>query len=68
MYCAKTRKYKKHTTMQFLQKKNVYLISGKELTKLCKDSGTVDGCHPTDFGFASVAEALSVVIERIDIQ
>ena len=37
---------------------NVYFIDGEALTDLCKDSGTVDNCHPTDFGFASMAKAL----------
>ena len=47
--------------------KNVYFIDGKALTRLCKDSGTVDNCHPTDFGFASMAKALSKVIADINI-
>ncbi|MBP3337232.1 MAG: hypothetical protein J6L59_02350 [Clostridia bacterium] len=42
--------------------KNVYFIDGEALTELCKDSGTVDNCHPTDFGFASMAKALTEVI------
>ena len=44
--------------------KNVYFIDGESLTELCKDSGTVDNCHPTDFGFASMAKALTEVIVR----
>lgn len=43
--------------------KNVYFIDGSALTLLCKDSGTVDNCHPTDFGFASMAKALEDVIK-----
>ncbi len=46
--------------------KNVYFIDGKALTELCGNEGTVDGVHPTDFGFASMAEALCKVIEKID--
>ena len=42
--------------------KYVYFIDGEALTELCKDSGTVDNCHPTDFGFASMAKALTEVI------
>ena len=42
--------------------KNVYFIDGDALTELCEDSGTVDNCHPTDFGFASMAKALTKVI------
>ena len=44
--------------------KNVYFINGETLTELCQDSGTVDNCHPTDFGFASMAKALITVINR----
>ncbi|MBQ9940058.1 MAG: hypothetical protein IJO74_00755 [Clostridia bacterium] len=47
--------------------KNVYFIDGQALTKLCKDSGTVDNCHPTDFGFASMAQALTEVIIRYNL-
>ena len=45
--------------------KNVYLINGRMLTELCRGEGTVDNCHPTDFGFASMAKALGDVIESI---
>lgn len=38
--------------------KNVYLITNKELTAFCGKDGTVDGCHPTDYGFRSMANAL----------
>lgn len=44
--------------------KNVYFIDGKALTALCGNEGTVDGCHPTDFGFASMAKAVGDVIEK----
>ena len=47
--------------------KNVYFIDSEALTELCKDSGTVDNCHPTDFGFASMAKALTDVIADITI-
>jgi len=43
--------------------KNVYFIDGKTLMELCGDEGTVDGCHPTDLGFASIAKAVGDVIE-----
>ena len=46
---------------------NVYFIDGEALTELCKDSGTVDSCHPTDFGFASMAKALTEVLVHISI-
>lgn len=45
--------------------KNVYLLTGKELTALCENEGTVDNCHPTDFGFASIAKALGDLLEKI---
>lgn len=45
--------------------KNVYFIDGKALTVLCGNEGTVDGSHPTDFGFASMAKAVGDVIEEI---
>ena len=46
---------------------NVYFVSGEKLTELCKEEGTVDGCHPTDFGFVSMANAISEVIENFII-
>lgn len=44
---------------------NVYFISSKQLTALSKDCGTVDGCHPTDLGFASIAAAVTKVMKKI---
>lgn len=38
--------------------KNVYFISGKELMEYAENDGTVDGCHPNDLGFYSMARAL----------
>ena len=43
---------------------NVYFLGGEALTELCKDSGTVDNCHPTDFGFFSISEAICKLIEH----
>ncbi len=45
--------------------KNVYYLSGPELMALCGNEGLVDGCHPTDFGFASMAKAVGDLIEKI---
>lgn len=42
----------------------VYFLNGKDLTAYCKDAGTVDNCHPTDFGFFSIAKALCEFIEQ----
>ena len=30
---------------------------------VCGDEGTVDGCHPIDYGFASMAKSVGKVIE-----
>lgn len=46
--------------------KNVYFIDNIALTKLCKNEGTVDNCHPTDYGFASMAQAIINVLKEID--
>ncbi len=43
---------------------NVYFISGPELMKYAGDDGTVDNCHPTDWGFASMARVLGDFIEE----
>lgn len=45
--------------------KNVYLIEGPKLMELCGTDGTVDDCHPTDFGFFSMAKAVSEVLKKI---
>ena len=37
---------------------NVYHVFGCELMELCGGEGTVDGCHPTDLGFFSMAKRL----------
>ena len=47
--------------------KNVYFIDGLALTELCGNEGTVDNCHPTDYGFASMAQALIKVMEEIKL-
>ena len=44
---------------------NVYFIPGYELMKDAGDEGTVDGVHPSDFGFHSMAKRLAVVVEKI---
>ncbi len=45
--------------------KNVYYIDNEALTALCKDNGLVDRCHPTDFGFTSMAKAVCDVLKNI---
>lgn len=44
---------------------NVYFISGRELMAMVQDGGTVDNCHPTDGGFASMAAAIEPVLRSI---
>lgn len=44
---------------------NVYYIDGRTLMKLAGGEGTVDGTHPTDLGFASMATAIGDVLEKI---
>lgn len=46
----------------------VWLIDGPSLTALCEDEGTVDNCHPTDFGFASMANAILPVMREIPLK
>ncbi len=45
--------------------KNVYFLNGKQLMALCGNDGNVDGCHPNDLGFFSMAQALIKVLEKI---
>ena len=44
---------------------NVYFISGAELLADCGNEGTVDGVHPTDYGFASMARVLGDLLEKL---
>ena len=46
--------------------KNVYFIPGEELLFLCGMEGTVDGCHPTDLGFFSMAKRFYEEIQKIE--
>lgn len=45
--------------------KNVYFLDGKKLMEMVEDNGTVDGCHPTDSGFLSMACAIGQVFQEI---
>ena len=45
--------------------KNVYLIEGSTLLEMAGNEGSVDGIHPTDLGFASMAKAVADVLEQI---
>ena len=44
---------------------NVYFIPSASLMELCEDNGTVDGCHPTDLGFKSMANAVIKVLDNV---
>ena len=44
---------------------NVYILNGRQLMEMAKNEGTVDNCHPTDLGFASMAKALGDLFESI---
>ena len=44
---------------------NVYFIDGCELMALAGDEGTVDGTHPTDLGFFSMAKRMIEVLSKI---
>ena len=45
--------------------KNVYLIDSPSLMRFALDDGTVDGCHPNDLGFDSMAKGLGDILETI---
>lgn len=45
--------------------KNVYFIEGPKLMELVGDEGTVDGCHPTDLGFFSMATEILKVLKPL---
>ncbi len=44
---------------------NVYFLDGPTLMALAKDGGSVDGCHPTDLGHFSMAQAVGDVLETV---
>ena len=45
--------------------RNVYFIPGERLMRLAQSEGLVDNCHPNDFGFYSMADAVIEVLENI---
>lgn len=46
---------------------NVYYLDGPALMKIAGTDGTVDGCHPNDLGFYSMAEAVIEVLKQINL-
>lgn len=45
--------------------KNIYMLDGRQLMQYAGNEGTVDNCHPTDLGFASMAKVLGDLLEKI---
>ena len=45
--------------------KNVYFIDGPTLMDLAKNDGTVDGDHPNDLGFYSMANAIMEILRTV---
>ena len=48
--------------------KNVFLIDGPTLMRYAKNHGTVDGDHPNDLGFYSMAKALLRQLKKVHYQ
>ena len=44
---------------------NVHFLGGKELSSACKNEGSVDNCHPNDWGFACMADAVYDVLKDV---
>ena len=44
---------------------HVYFLEGSALMAMAENDGTVDGTHPNDLGFASMAKALEPVLAAI---
>ena len=57
--------YNTYLTAKEKDDKDVYFISGRKLMEMVRDNGTVDGSHPSDSGFFSMACAIGEVFEVI---
>ncbi len=57
--------YKTYSNALAAGDKNVYFIDNTALTELCGSDGTIEGVHPNDFGFASMAKAVGDCLEKI---
>ena len=44
---------------------NVYIVKGTVLMEKVGFEGTVDNCHPTDLGFASMGDAITPLLKEI---
>lgn len=49
----------------FAGDRNVYFMDGTALMKYAKSDGTVDGCHPNDLGFYSMAKVLFKYLKSV---
>ena len=45
--------------------RHTYFIDGPSLMKYAGDGGSVDGCHPNDLGFYSMAKVLTKQLSAI---
>ena len=61
----KVRNYQKNYVKQSNDKNLYYVDGSKVLGKTNVSEKTVDGCHPTDYGFISMAEYLYPIINKI---
>ena len=66
---AERRKIVETTYLNALRQgdENVYFLDNRALTAFCGNDGTVDNCHPNDWGFASMAMALIDLMEENEI-
>lgn len=67
-YCKRekiVRKYQKDYVKRASDKNLYYIDGAKVLGKNNISEKTVDGCHPTDYGFISMAEYLYPIISKI---
>lgn len=61
----KIRKYQKNYVKNSNDENLYYIDGAKILGKTNISEKTVDGCHPTDYGFISIAEYLYPIIDKI---
>jgi hypothetical protein len=61
----KIRNYQKNYVKKSNDPNMYYIDGAKVLGKTNISEKTVDGCHPTDYGFISMAEYLYPIIDKI---
>ena len=57
--------YKTYENAKANGDQNVYFWDGGVAFEEYQDSGTVDGCHPNDYGFVGIASSLEPIIKKI---